>query len=80
VQLIELVRIKNRTKDKFYNCCFVSLWFFFGLCVFGGVLFVLFCLAIISLEKGTRILDINLGVIHLGLASLSWIASSSWPV
>lgn len=45
-------------------------------CLGVGVLFclfVLFCLAIIFLERDTGILDINLGVIHLGLAPLSWI-------
>lgn len=36
-------------------------------------LFVLYCLAMIFVEKDTGILDINFGVIHLSLASLSWI-------
>lgn len=47
--------------------------FFVGFVWVVGEEVVLFCLAIVFLEKDTGILDINLGVIPLGLVSLSWI-------
>lgn len=75
---VNIIKIKVDKKDKLLFCFFV-VW---GFVCFVFVVFIWFYFVWLSffifLEKDTGILVIKLGVIHLGLTSLSWICLFLW--